>query len=214
MLLSLADQPWFDKMYKRLFVALSDRAQVMRARKAPAAIRYLENNQPTAIFVTDHGLTERKNAAVLKLVKDYVFNGGRLVIGGNFTNYVRPSKMGPFFRDTFNLPWESGTYNREVVSLNTAAAMMMYPSRELPSRYSQKALYARNVDAAAALYLHSYDDDGFGAAKPTVEAPAAWAPVGRGRVGFIGDVNAEEETDAVVLAMCGLKDSSPLKTNT
>lgn len=36
------------------------------------------------------------------------------------------------------------------------------------------------------------------------QAAAAMAPLGAGKLGYVGDVNAEEGTDAVILAMCGL----------
>ncbi len=36
------------------------------------------------------------------------------------------------------------------------------------------------------------------------ETAAALAKVGDGAVGYIGDVNAEDESNVVVLAMCGL----------
>lgn len=36
------------------------------------------------------------------------------------------------------------------------------------------------------------------------ETPIASARVGNGKLGYIGDVNAEEDLNAVILAMCGL----------
>ena len=35
------------------------------------------------------------------------------------------------------------------------------------------------------------------------ECPAAWAPVGKGFLGYVGDVNSEEESLRLVLEMCG-----------
>lgn len=36
------------------------------------------------------------------------------------------------------------------------------------------------------------------------QAPVAFARVGAGRVGYVGDVDDESETGALVLRMCGL----------
>lgn len=36
------------------------------------------------------------------------------------------------------------------------------------------------------------------------EIPTAWMRLGDGHLGYIGDVNEEEGTDSVILAMCGL----------
>lgn len=38
------------------------------------------------------------------------------------------------------------------------------------------------------------------------QTPIALTNMGRGKLGYVGDVNGEEGTDAVVLAMCGLRD--------
>lgn len=40
----------------------------------------------------------------------------------------------------------------------------------------------------------------------STEAAAAFAKVGNGKLGYIGDVNGEKDTTPVVLAMCGLLD--------
>ncbi|KAH7042238.1 ribonuclease H-like domain-containing protein [Macrophomina phaseolina] len=57
--------------------------------------------------------------------------------------------------------------------------------------------YTSGVGYDSALYL----SDDFGCRNQT---SAAWVRVGRGSVGYVGDVNGEEETDGVILAMCGL----------
>ena len=36
------------------------------------------------------------------------------------------------------------------------------------------------------------------------ESPVFLAKVGDGKLGYVGDVNAEEESNLVILAMCGL----------
>ena len=37
-----------------------------------------------------------------------------------------------------------------------------------------------------------------------LETPVALDPVGSGRLGYVGDVNGEEETDLVILEILGL----------
>ena len=59
--------------------------------------------------------------------------------------------------------------------------------------YSQKATKLKYVEAGDALY--SAD------AKQTA---VAFAKYGKGWVGYVGDVNGEEGSDKVILAMCGL----------
>ncbi|WEW58600.1 hypothetical protein PRK78_004068 [Emydomyces testavorans] len=211
MLLSIASEEWFDEMYARLITALSARAPVVRARTSNAALTFLHNNHPSAIFATDPGVVEPENGAVLQALKQYVSSGGKLIFGGLFSSFVPPMEMGAFFRNNFDLPWESGAYHRTTLQLNFAAIENLPARRQqLAFEYSQKALHVKNVDLAGAIYLPTRDSRIESCVFPPTpisssnETPAAWARVGQGWVGYIGDVNAEEDTDGVVLAMCGV----------
>lgn len=61
--------------------------------------------------------------------------------------------------------------------------------------YSQKALCAQVKDLDHVWYRHPEIRD---------QAAVAMAPLGEGKIGYVGDVNNEEETRTVILAMCGL----------
>jgi hypothetical protein len=71
----------------------------------------------------------------------------------------------------------------------------------LPACYSQKAVFLKNVEDAAAWYRPSKDSV---IESLMAQTPVALAKVGEGKLGYVGDVNKEEGSDAVVLAMCGL----------
>jgi hypothetical protein len=49
-----------------------------------------------------------------------------------------------------------------------------------------------------------FDDMSDGYANEARQAPVALSKVGEGRLGYVGDVNAEEGSVTVVLALCGL----------
>jgi len=55
----------------------------------------------------------------------------------------------------------------------------------------------KNVEESAVWYAET----GF-----SNEAAVVFANVGSGKLGYVGDVNAEEGSDVVILAMCGLLD--------
>ncbi|KAF4311390.1 hypothetical protein GTA08_BOTSDO13129 [Botryosphaeria dothidea] len=59
------------------------------------------------------------------------------------------------------------------------------------------ALFRTEFGLACAIYV---SDE----VAPRRQTPAAWAKVGKGWIGYIGDVNGEEATDLIILAMCGL----------
>jgi hypothetical protein len=105
---------------------------------------------------------------------------------GLFSNFVRPNDIGPFFAKA-GLQWSVGNYHHVNVSFNSDAL-----EATLPVAYSLKAQFLRGVDASAILY-------GFDG-----EAAIAFGQFGEGRIGYVGDVNAEEGTSAALIAMCGL----------
>ncbi|KAJ5525846.1 hypothetical protein N7494_012496 [Penicillium frequentans] len=127
---------------------------------------------------------------------------------GQFASFVRPDNMKSFFSKA-GLSWNRGSYTRTTLLLNQAAIGDELATK-LPKSYSQKALFVNNVVSSDAWY--TTDEDSVVESRvfrPTPvntpgETPVAMARVGEGRLGYVGDVNAEEETDAVILVMCDL----------
>ena len=80
----------------------------------------------------------------------------------------------------------------------------------LPAAYSQKAVFLKNVAPDAALYLPSMDSMTVSHVFPSEpvrnreQTPVAFTSVGEGWLWYVGNVNAETESDSVILATCGL----------
>ncbi len=207
-LLSLDSQPWFDEMYEPLITSLSERARLKRATTARGALNYL-GNRPEVVLVTDPGITNPANLTVLEKLKDYVYGGGTAILGCTFSSFIGPSDMDAFFQTHFRLPWKFGDYHRTTVHLNQQAASNLRNTVHLKPAYSQKAVFLKNVEPLAALYTPSTDSQTESFVFPTEpvqdrqQTPVAWVEIGDGRLGYIRDVNTEEGSDKVVLAMCG-----------
>jgi hypothetical protein len=205
-------QPWFDEMYAPLLTALRSNAEFQRAEDSTSAIRLIaqiaQPPQNSAILITDEALTLPENNAVWEAVLEYVGLGGTAVIMGHFPSFVRPDRLKPFFSRA-GLNWERGSYHRTTLALNQAAVRAA-SAIKLPQRYSQKALFVKNIVPGDMWY--KTDDDSVVESMvfpPTSvntvgETAVALAKVGIGKLGYVGDVNAEEGSNAVVLAMCGL----------
>jgi hypothetical protein len=160
------------------------------------ALRKLnEEPAPSVILVTDSALTRQRK--VLERVIDRLREGATVVVAGCFSTMVTQGQFDRFFA-RIGLPWRRGSYYRTTVKLRQRASNSCSASR-LPSAYSQKALFVNNVDKSAVWYNDSESPE---------EVAVAFAKVGRGWLGYgyIGDMNGEEGSDAVVLAMCGLLD--------
>jgi len=221
--ISLHEKSFFDDMYDSLLSAIMAKANLQRALDADLALRLLRPQpepqpqpqpkpKPSAVLLTDDALALEANAHVWEAVLDYVRQGGTAIIMGHFPSFVRPNDMKPFFARA-GLSWEAGSYHRMTLALNRAsvdAAVGADVAEKLPSSYSQKAVFVRNVAPADTWYKPTEDSvvesvifySSSSGIPP--ETAVALAEVGAGKLGYVGDVNAEEGSNAVILAMCGL----------
>ncbi|RCI15873.1 hypothetical protein L249_1934 [Ophiocordyceps polyrhachis-furcata BCC 54312] len=207
--ISLHNESWFDEMFAPLLKAIRAKAEFQRAEDSTSALRLL-SQQPkaTAILITDQALTLQCNLAVWEAVLAYVSRGGVAVIMGLFPSFVKPDNMKPFFSKA-GLPWAAGSYHRTILKLNRAVVDAASVEK-LPQQYSQKAVFVNNVVPGDMWYRTDDDSVVQSAVFPPTDAhrpgetAVALAKVGEGKLGYVGDVNAEAGSNAVVLAMCGL----------
>lgn len=119
---------------------------------------------------------------------------------GHFASYVKPTAIKPFFAKA-GLQWETG---RHLCSTERRCAT------KLPPQYSQKAVFVKNVAHADAWYHMDessvVESRVFASTSVNIvgETAVALASIDRGKLGYVGDVNAEKGLDAVIFAMCGL----------
>ncbi|KFH42089.1 hypothetical protein ACRE_072090 [Hapsidospora chrysogenum ATCC 11550] len=207
LMISLRKQSFFDDMYGSLLASLNSKANLRRVDHPDEAIHLL-SSQPSAVLVTDEALSLGENQGVWEAVLQYVRNGGTCVVMGHFSGFTKPLDYKPFFAKA-GLPWDSGSYHRTTLVLNREALSNDKAVRLAP-RYSQKALFVKNVAPQDSWYITddaSHTQSHVFAPKSaniSGETAVAFASVGNGKLGYLGDVNAEEESDAVILAMCGI----------
>lgn len=164
-------------------------------------------NKPSVILAADESLTISTRLTLAHEAASYVRSGGTLIFMGIFSGFTRPSDMELLF-SKFDLPWASGDYHRTTFALNPA--MKLLDTSGMAASYSQKALHVRNVQHDDAVYLPSSESHTESAVfapravSDRTQAPAAFARVGAGKVGYVGDVNNESDTTTVLLRMCGL----------
>ena len=146
----------------------------------------------------------------ISLVHDalsYICTGGVLIFMGLFSSFARPPDIKSLF-SRLDLPWESGGYHRSTFKLNRE--MTHVDKSSMAMSYSQKALHLANVTFDDAVYLPTDDSVvesivfGPRHVGDRTQTPAAFTKVGEGRIGYVGDVNNEDETTPLVLGMCGL----------
>jgi hypothetical protein len=192
LLLSLKKQPFFDKMYSGLLSALVSRADVL---EATIGLPQISPSKYSAIFVTDEAISERNHAETLSRIVEYARAGGVVVIGGLFSSCVVLGDLDAHFL-AWGLSWKKAGYRRSTCAVNPAAHPGFRSNRNLPISYSMKVLSLKGVALGDIMYKRTDDE--------TNEGAVTYTRVGDGYLGYIGDVNAEEESTSVILAMCGL----------
>ncbi|KAL2059989.1 hypothetical protein VTL71DRAFT_9811 [Oculimacula yallundae] len=209
-LLCLSFQSFLDQQYATLIDEISKSAQLKRAKSASGAIRYLDSNTPKAIIATDDGLSKSENAAVLAKILSYLQNGGVVVFGLHFPNFVTDVMFENLFKGSFGLGWKRGNYQRGTFEVNTFYTLPRgVASSSLPSAYSMKALHVRDAKLQERIFVPvagSKTQSMVFAPSDVDRSQAAivGARIGNGYLAYVGDVNGEEESDRVILALCGI----------
>ncbi|KAN0119334.1 hypothetical protein V8E51_001542 [Hyaloscypha variabilis] len=209
LLLSLAMQPFLDDSYSSLFDQISSKATLKRAKSASGALTYLSTNVPRAIIATDEGLTESSNSPVLEKVLSYVRDGGLLLIGLHFPNFVTMDAFDLFFQ-RLGLPWKRGDYHRTTFCFNNSATLPgSLSAAAFPGPYSMKVLHVKNARAEEKIYVPVPEAMTQSMVFPPAyvdrtQAAIVGAKIGEGYFVYDGNVNPEEEQIKVFLALCGL----------
>ncbi len=205
LLLALDNDPLFYEMYSGLINELNDIATFDAEWKLQSAVTYLPKTKPAAIIVADPAIVSPDpslNALRAKL-KTYVNGGGTVVLAGLFSKNMPVDQIDPWFSLDWGLPWQRGPYHRDTMYLNSDSRLK--PSGialELPSVLGHTAVFLNNVAKDAAVYLPTPEPD---KGKPEDwYTSVAFAKIGKGSLGYVGDVYNAKGTPKVIRAMCGL----------
>ncbi|PVH95724.1 hypothetical protein DM02DRAFT_617714 [Periconia macrospinosa] len=216
LLVSLDPSSWFERMAEDLLDKLETAATLEQAADPDSAIEAVtEQPLPHAVLVTDGNII--KHRGVYAKLLDYVRGGGTLVFMGCFPGEINPEDLNDLLREA-GLPWEMEGYYRVTVHRNDTEETA--PHTSLLSSYSQKAVFLRNVDRKDAWYRLGESSRTESLVFAPVElgdkdqTPIAMTRIGEGKFGYVGDINGEEGSDRVILAMCGLRDSEYRRNST
>ncbi|TRX92218.1 hypothetical protein FHL15_006833 [Xylaria flabelliformis] len=180
----------FNDCYGSLISRITEKATMDRATTQKAAMNMLtQNPPPPVILITDAGV-----ANVMKVwerVIDCLRGGSTVVLAVSFSSFINEGQFSRCFAKV-GLPWKRGGYYRANVSLRPGVVNDHLKKKLLPT-YSQKALYVQGVARSDVWYAGERD-----------EVAVAFTRVGNGMLGYVGDVNPEDGSEAVILAMLGL----------
>jgi len=211
LLLSLQHETFFAEIHEHLVTALTAKAKRTQAFDAATAVTHLASPRLTGVLVTDPGIVEPQYTAVVSKLVELVKSGGSVVIGGLFSSFVHWNDMDTFFKSAWGLKWTGGPYHRTTFSLNQSHDLAKR-NPSLEKSYSMKALHLAGVEMGDGVYFPTDESRIESMVLPPdpvrnlSESSAVQTRIGKGYLGYIGDVNGEVASTNVVLAMLGLLD--------
>ncbi|KAL2801875.1 hypothetical protein BJX63DRAFT_416391 [Aspergillus granulosus] len=196
LLLSLEYRDFLDESYSALFNRLLEVAHIKRAKTTSAALQAIADTTFKAIFITDEGLanSNKQNREVLAKIKSYTENGGLTIVGLHFPAFMQMDKFKRFF-EAFGLPWTNGDYQRTTFQLHPSGILPeSTETSSLPGPYSMKALHIKGAKPQEKLFVPI---------EGAAQAGVAGARLGSGYLIYCGDVNGEDGSNQLMLALCG-----------
>lgn len=162
------------------------------------AISTLADPATTRVLVNDR--------AAAPLLAPLLARGGTALFCGLFSSFTDMNQFAACFQ-SLGLPWRPGAYYRTDLHPTPAAESRLARFRDdLPEQYNAKALLATSVAPADRIYAPSEDSytQSMVFAPESADSNQAAVALGRasgGWVGYVGDVNGEEETSDIILTI-------------
>ncbi|KAI2615883.1 hypothetical protein GGR54DRAFT_611409 [Hypoxylon sp. NC1633] len=207
--LGYLEEPSFRNTIKKL----SEIATVRLAKDDKEAFDLLkENPTPRAIIITDSIFMEPENAKLTRQVADYARGGGTVILILGLPGESSSIHFQSFMKEC-GLPWTLSCYAHDDYAVNISAMGLpgvrwMYG---LPALFNSDSMFLENVASNARWYLpaapYTWNEEEQSMPPPPRKGtPVAFSKVGKGYLGYIGDINNEKATDAIILAMLGMND--------
>ena len=183
------------QLYQQLLPKLLSRAVVHESNELDDALHFILSGWPSTILVTDPYITLENDDSrrLLQAVAGHTKHGCITVLMGFFSSTVHHSRLDHILKHTFDLRWRVASFTTDTTRLLTPESSLLRRTSLVASFYA-KALFLGKVPIAQTIYSSS--TGGF--------AYAAYGSVGLGKLGYIGDVNFEDESERCILAMCHL----------
>lgn len=193
--------------YSKCLCTLRSKDEVIRDTDLQTAIETLKDGSISVAIVFEPSVIEEKNKLLTDALIQFTKAGGTTIFAGMCSGFATPFNTKDFF-GKWDLPWRCGSYLRTTFTANPRARLDL--KARIATSYSMKALHLANVATEDLLYITTDDSHTeslvFGPERVelTGEGPIVFAQYHQGRIGWVGDVNNEQSTGPVILAMSGL----------
>lgn len=200
LLVSICGRREFRSRFRSLLAELASRIRVQRLNDLIHLHFQLTNEpRPAVVLLVDEALALDRNIDHLSALDSYVSQGGRCILACHFGNRVTtPDALSMFTR--LGLYWMvHGMMTRQLTMNWNGPACRLPPT--IPHSLTMSGQSIDGVALADAWYLFQ-EQSGTIDGSYAVETMVATARVGHGRIGFVGGVNDDSDTIAIIVRMC------------
>jgi len=169
-----------------------------------------KDGKPQVVLAVDGHLTRPKYEGLHAQLAEYTKDGGAVICCCNFSSFCRPPDLNQFFA-RFGFQWKSGDYQRTDFALNEAFKHVFGAPAlsQLEPLCSMKALHVANVSHNDRIYGPISMSEIQSMVLPAMsvdqsQSPAVLGRCGKGYLGYLGDVNNEKCTQAVLMTMISM----------
>ena len=193
---------------------------ILEAKSEKVAMRKLHRrgDRPKAVLCGGELQPKYHPRLITRLVDFVREGGGTAIFALGFPGFMPMDEFEKLFAAFGLSTWKCGSYHRTTHTLRTLSAppdsplgvMLNRGGNHLAGAYSMKAVHIKKPGEFEAIYSATdesrIESNVFPPSKieDLKEAPVAFAKVGKGWVGYVGDVNNEVESYTVILAMLDL----------
>ena len=217
-----------------LLTTLPSRTVVRHAKTPTEALRYLNSTtRPYAIVVTDAAVLKPEHRYFMPKLVHYARDGGTVIFDGAFARCGGPAKLGIMFMEDWRMPWRAHEEGVAETALNTftnsnsKGNVSRIDPKGLAGKYTTCANWIKGVVLEDVLHLDTRIAAQLAAGKrrdkkgwrpprgETYKTPYAFTVMGRGRLGYVGDVLYDQRSVKLIAAMClypGSRAHRPLGT--
>ncbi len=192
----------FNGLYTALCTKLEEHYTVIKTNSLTTD--HLTHSE--AIIATHGDLSEKKYKNAHIELSEYAKAGRTVILACLFGSFGSRPNFANMCQN-MHLPWEWGDYHHTDFALNPAFAPVFGEAfKNLKQSYSMKAVHLTNVHAAAKVYVPADSSRVQSSVFPpdrvdTAQTPAVWQKHGHGHIAYIGDVNNEIGSQALIMAM-------------
>ena len=203
-----------------IFAEIGKKMTILEAKSERVAIRKLHNrsDRPRAVLCGGELRPRYHPRLVTRLVNFVREGGGTAIFALGFPSFMPMPEFDRLFAEFGLSGWERGSYHRTTHMLRTISTPPDSPLGEILHRggnhlapsYSMKAIHIARPGEFEAIYSPTDGSriESFVFSPDKIEdlkeASVAFTKVGRGWVGYVGDVNNEAGSQTVILAMLDL----------